>query len=71
MKKSHCSGCYCDDYNHGLGGAKECWNFKKAKVIFRKEVHVNQVPPWNQKAKRFPTCYSKSRYVYVSPDRIN
>ena len=71
MKKSHCKGCYNDAYNHGLGGSKECWMFSKAKVIWRKEVHIDQVPPWKQKAKRFPDCYNKSSYVYVSPDRIN
>lgn len=69
MKKEKCSGCYNDIYNHGAGGAKECFNFKTAKVIFRKEVHVDQVPPWKQKAKRFPSCYSKQRFVYVGPDR--
>jgi uncharacterized Fe-S cluster-containing protein len=44
MDKKHCIGCYCDDYNHGLGGAKECWLFKKAKLIMKKEVHVDQCP---------------------------
>lgn len=33
--KSMCAGCYCDDYNHGLGGAKECWSFKSARVVIR------------------------------------
>ena len=69
MKKANCSGCYNDNYNHGLGGAKECWCFKTAKMIWRKEVHVDQIPPWRQKARMFPTCYSKQRYVYVSPEQ--
>ena len=69
MDKSKCAGCYNNDYNHGLGGAKECWNFKAAKLIMRKEVHVDQRPPWNQKARMFPNCYQKSRYVYVRPDQ--
>jgi len=68
MDKKHCSGCYNNDYNHGLGGAKECWHFKTAKIIWRKEVHIDQVPPWNQKAKRLPNCYTKQRYVYVPPN---
>ena len=67
MKKANCSGCYNNDYNHGLGGAKECWLFDSAKLIMRKEVHIHQRPPWDQKAKRFPSCYHKSRYVYVKP----
>lgn len=31
--KSMCSGCYNNQYNHGLGGAKECWSFQDAKVV--------------------------------------
>lgn len=69
MDKKHCAGCYCNDYNHGLGGAKECWNLADAKVILRKEVHVDQVPPWKQKARRFPNCYHRQRYVYVKADQ--
>lgn len=71
MDKSKCSGCYNDDYNHGLGGAKECWYYKDAKLIMRKEVPIDQVPPWNQKPKRRPDCYQKRRYVYVGPDRTH
>lgn len=70
MTKRNCIGCYNDVYNHGCGGSKECWSFKTAKVIFRKEVHIDQVPPWKQKAKRFPDCYQRSRYVYVEPNRV-
>ena len=71
MKKENCNDCYYNGYNHGFGGVKECWYFKTAKLIWRKEVHIDQIPPWNQKAKRFPNCYRRSRYVYVSPERIN
>ena len=69
MTKTNCIGCYNNGYNHGLGGSEECWHFKNAKLIWRKEVHIDQVPPWKQKAKRFPDCYSKQRYAYVKPDR--
>jgi hypothetical protein len=31
--KAMCTGCYEDDYNHGLGGATECWLFKTARVV--------------------------------------
>lgn len=71
MDKSRCRGCYNDEYNHGLGGAKECWSLKTAKLIRRKEVHIDQVPPWTQKAKWFPCCYRKQRYVYVQPNQTN
>ena len=69
MKKSNCADCYNNDYNHGLGGSKECWHFKNAKVIWRKAVHIDQRPPWNQKAGRYPDCYRRQRFVFVSPDR--
>lgn len=71
MNKSHCAGCYNDVYNHGCGGAKECWSLKTATLIQRKEVHINQVPPWNQKPKALPSCYHKPQFVYVSPERTN
>lgn len=66
--KSMCSGCYCDDYNNGLGGAKECWNFQNAQVKLRKEVHINQVPPWTQKPKQMLSCYHRPQWVYVDGD---
>jgi len=69
MKKEKCSGCYNNDYNYGLGGAKECWCFEDAKLIWRKEVHIDQVPPWNQKAKLLPSCYRRQRHVYVKPNQ--
>lgn len=67
MKKINCNGCYCNEYNYGLGGSKECWSFKSAKIVWRKEVHIDEVPPHTQKAKRFPSCYHKQRYVYLQP----
>lgn len=70
MKKENCSGCYNNDYNYGLGGAKQCWSFKTAKMVWKKQVHIDQVPPWNQKARLFPSCYKKQRYVYVDANVI-
>jgi len=66
-KKEYCSGCYNDIYNGGM--AKECWSLEGAELVMRKEVHVDQVPPWNQKARKFLSCYNKPRYCYMSPDR--
>lgn len=71
MDKKHCAGCHNNVYNHGLGGAEQCWSLSSAKIEWRKEVHVDQVPPWDQKAKRVPSCYRKPRYVYVDADRTN
>jgi hypothetical protein len=71
MDSKHCSGCYCNAYNNGAGGATKCWNLKAAKLVMRKEVHVDQRPPWNQKARKLPSCYRRPRFVYVGPTRTN
>ena len=69
MGKEYCRGCYNDDYNHGLGGAKECWSFADAKLKMRKIVHINQVPPWTQKPQLLPSCYTMQKHVIVDGDR--
>jgi hypothetical protein len=48
-EKSDCEGCEDNFYNgNNPHGTKECWKFNDAKIIMRKRVHINQVPPWNQ-----------------------
>lgn len=37
----------------------------------RKEVHIDQRPPWDQKARLFPSCYKKQRHVYVGPKQTH
>ena len=69
MDKSKCVGCYLNDYNNGLGSAKECWSFTSAELILRKEVSVHQRPPWTQEATLLPNCYQRTGYVYVRPDQ--
>lgn len=68
MDKSKCSGCYNDFYNYGCvnGGTKECWSLKTAKLIMRKEVHVDQMPPYRQKSELLPSCFSRQRYGYIN-----
>lgn len=73
MKKSKeaCSGCYNDDYNRGLGGAKECWSYKSAKIIKRLSVHVNQMPPFNaENAEPMMSCFNRPQWCCVSPDAL-
>jgi len=65
-KKTHCSGCYNNDYNFGLGGAKECWSLDTMKLIKCKKVHINDVPPWTWKAGKYPDCYRKPQYVFIN-----
>jgi len=64
-KLKHCAGCYNDDYNHGLGGSHRCWMLDSMEIIWRKKVAMDQVPPWTQKAQRYPKCYRRSGYVFV------
>lgn len=66
--KSLCNGCYNQDYWFGLGGAKECWSFKGAKVIKRLAIHVDQRPPYDVKNSQYMlSCYTRKRMVYVKP----
>ena len=72
MDIKHCAGCRNDFYNgrQNVTG-NTCWSLAEAKLIMRKEVHINQVPPWKQAARQLPDCYSKPQFVYVSADREN
>ncbi len=66
MKKEHCNCCEDNFYNgNNPYGVKECWNFKGAKLVFRKQVHIDQRPPWKQKPIKVPSCYRVKRYVFV------
>ena len=65
-----CRGCRNNFYNgNNELGVKECWSFKDAKIEMRKEVSINQVPPWNQKARKFLSCFHRQGYVYVGADQ--
>ena len=70
MNNKHCIGCednfYNDNNNYGI---KKCWCLDDAKLIERKQVGINDVPPWNQQPIIIPNCYKKNGYVFVSPDR--
>ena len=68
MDAKHCRGCYDDFYNGGEG--RVCWSRERAKVIWRKEVSIDQRPPWTQKSRRLPSCYSRQRYIYVKPEQV-
>jgi hypothetical protein len=71
MDKKHCIGCRDNFYNgNNPLGVQECWHLKTAKIVWKKEVHIDQRPPWTQKAKRLPNCFQRERHVYVSPDKV-
>ncbi len=71
--KALCFGCYNDEYNNGLGGANECWEYGESKVIKRLCVHINQMPPYNFKdnADWKLSCYRKPQYCYVNEGALN
>lgn len=68
MRKVDCEGCYNDDYNHGLGGAEECWCFKDARIRLRRAVGLDDVPPWTRTPELLPSCYRKTGYIFVDPE---
>lgn len=66
-----CSGCYNNDYNYGLGGAKECWSFDSATIEKKIQIHINQSPPYDKKkACKFLSCYKKPQFVHVKPENL-
>jgi len=68
-KLKHCSTCEEDFYNgNNPYGVKECWNLDEAKLVLRKEVGINQVPPWKQKPIKVLNCFRRKGYVYTNPD---
>ncbi len=57
-KKDMCSGCYENEYNFGLGGAKGCWNFKDAKVVDKIAYpNLNCTEAQREKYKKTLSCY--------------
>jgi hypothetical protein len=68
IDKSHCTGCYNDEYNYGLGGASECWSFKDAVLIQRRKVHINERPPHTNAFEEYPSCYRVPRYVFFDKE---
>jgi len=72
QKLKHCAGCHDDFHNHGGNSTTgRCWSLPDMKLELRKEVSIDQRPPWTQKAKRIPNCYHRPRFVYVKPDQTN
>jgi len=62
MNKKHCKGCYCDDYNHGLGGAQECWSFKNARLIMRTS-RGNSICSIQKETQRVPAESSRENFT--------
>lgn len=70
MDKIHCPGCEDNFYNgHNPYDIKDCWGLQTAKLIMRKRVGMNDIPPWNGPAEKLPSCYKKRGYIFVRPER--
>jgi hypothetical protein len=71
-KLQRCAGCEDDFYNGNNNlGVKECWRLKDAKLIKRKQVHIDQVPPWNQEPIETLDCYRVKKCVFVDAKRTH
>lgn len=68
-KQKYCRGCEDDFYN--INEKKGCWNLADARLVLKKEVHINQVPPWNQEPIRVLSCFKRKQYVYVGPQQTH
>lgn len=65
-KLKYCAGCYNNFYNgNNPYGVKECSYLKTAKIVRRKEVHINQMPPYKQKPIKTLDCYRRPQFVYI------
>ena len=67
-KRRYCSGCRNDFYNgNNSYGIPECWSLKTATVVMRRFVHINQVPPWNNRPEWTLDCHRRPQFVSVDP----
>ncbi len=69
-KKDYCAGCSNNHYNTRVADENVqrhmcCWSLETAKIIPRKRVHSNDVPPWNHKPELYPDCYREPMHVFV------
>ena len=76
MDKKHCLGCRNDFYNDKNHlGVKECWSFKKAKLVTKLGPigHWENPPYKNKEKKKIPNCWhgeGSNRVHWVEPDAI-
>jgi hypothetical protein len=67
-KKDLCSGCYNDCYNHGTGGATECFSLKTAKRVKRVRVGTWQEPPYRWRPVETLTCFHVEGSSFLNRD---
>ncbi len=70
MDNKYCQGCEDDFYNgHNDFGIKECAHLKKARLVMKKKIPLNQRPPWLQKPIKVPSCFRQKGYVFWDPTK--
>ncbi len=67
-KKKHCAGCYNDFYNDE---GRNCWSLEEAHLMYRKEVHITDVPPWMHTPRLIMSCYKQPKYLYVRANQTH
>lgn len=66
QKRQMCAGCR-DEVYHGSNNG--CWMFSDAKPVLRREVHIDERPPWTGKPWKVLSCFHRPRFIYVDPKR--
>lgn len=69
VRPHHCIGCRDNFYNgNNQYGIQCCWNMGSARLVRRKRVHINDIPPWRwQPVYTVPDCFRMAGYVHVRP----
>jgi hypothetical protein len=64
----NCHNCVDDFYNgKNPYDIKACWNLEKAKLVLRRKVAINEVPPWINDPILVPGCYREKGFVFLLP----
>lgn len=70
QKLKMCIDCTENFYNgNNPYDVKECWNLSKAKVVMKKRVHIDHMPPWKQSPIKVLNCRHEKGYVFVGPNQ--
>ena len=64
--KKLCEGCDDNYYNHNR--EEGCWCYDTAKVVKRKMVSVDDIPPWDHEPIEVLSCFNVKRYVMIKPE---
>ena len=68
--KEKCLGCDDNFYNgNNTYNIKQCWLLEKAELVMKKQVGMNDVPPWNHTPIEVPNCYHRRGYWFVDASR--